>query len=74
MTDARLKRKVLRLSVEERLELAAALWESVEKAEEQPPLPAWQVATLDERIAADEAAPDQGSPWPEVKRRILNRL
>lgn len=36
-----------------------------------PPLPDWQSRLLDERIAEDDAAPDSGSPWPEVKKRIL---
>jgi len=39
-----------------------------------PPLADWQRQLLDERIAEDDAAPDSGSPWPEVKKRILAAL
>jgi len=48
--------------------------ESLEQEPAQPPLPAWQRDLLDERIAADDAEPDAGSSWEEVKRRILATL
>ncbi len=74
MTSIELKREVLRLPVEERLELAEAIWESVEECGAQPPLPEWQRQILDERIEADEAQPDAGSSWGDVKKRILDSL
>jgi putative addiction module component (TIGR02574 family) len=74
MTKAELKSEALQLPVEDRLELAEALWESLEQEPGQIELPAWQREILDERLAADDAAPDAGSPWEEVKRRILAKL
>jgi putative addiction module component (TIGR02574 family) len=73
MTRIEIEREALRLSMEERLELAEAIWNSVGM---EPPLPLqdWQRQILDDRIAADDAAPEAGSPWPEVKRRILAAL
>ena len=71
MTKAELRSQALRLPVDERLDLAEALWESLEEESAQPALPDWQRQILDERLAADDAAPDAGSPWQEVKRRIL---
>jgi putative addiction module component (TIGR02574 family) len=56
------------------MELAEALWESLEQEAVQPALPDWQRRILEERIAAADAAPDEGSPWEEVKQRILSRL
>ena len=70
MTKSQLRREALDLPVEERLELAEALWESVEAAAQQPPLPDWQRQILDERIAADDADLEAGSPWQEVKQRM----
>lgn len=64
----------MRLPLEERLELAEAIWQRLEQEPAQPTLPAWQQELLDERISADDAAPDAGSPWEEVKRRILSTL
>jgi putative addiction module component (TIGR02574 family) len=74
MTKVELKREILSLPVEERLELAETIWDSLEQSAEQPPLPEWQRRTLDERIASDDADPDAGSPWEEVKQRILASL
>lgn len=74
MTRVELKREILRLPIEERLELAEAIWESVEESGELQALPEWQRQVLDERIAADDAQPDAGSPWGEVKKRILDSL
>jgi putative addiction module component (TIGR02574 family) len=74
MTQAELKSRALQLPVDQRLDLAEALWESLDQEPAQPALPAWQRQILDERIAADDAAPDAGSPWQEVKKRILSSL
>jgi putative addiction module component (TIGR02574 family) len=61
MTKTDLQREVLRLSVEDQLDLAEAIWDRVEHADPQPPLPDWQRSLLDERISADDAEPDAGS-------------
>ncbi|MDP9122953.1 MAG: addiction module protein [Acidobacteriota bacterium] len=74
MTKAELQSEALQLSVQDRLELAEVLWESLEQEPVQPELPAWQREILDERLAADDAAPEAGSPWEEVKQRILAQL
>jgi putative addiction module component (TIGR02574 family) len=74
MTKSELKREVLQLPAQERHELAEALWESLEREARQPEIPQWQRDLLDERIAGDEANPEAGSPWDEVKRRILSSL
>jgi putative addiction module component (TIGR02574 family) len=41
---------------------------------DQSPLPDWQREILDERIAEEDANPDAGSPWHEVKQRIRAHL
>jgi len=74
MTKTELRSQALQLPVDERLELAEALWESLEQEAVPPALPEWQQRLLEERIAADDAAPEEGSPWAEVKQRILSRL
>ena len=74
MTKVELKREILSLPMEERLELAETIWDSLEQSAKQPALPEWQRRLLDERIAADDNDPDAGSPWEEVKQRILASL
>lgn len=74
MTKTQIQREALQLPVDERLEIAEAIWESVESSAAQPPIPEWQRKILEERIAEDDADPEAGSPWEEVKRRILSTL
>jgi len=71
---AEVERAALELSATERLEVAAALFESVEQDAEQPPLPEWQRNVLDERIAEDDAGCDPDEPWEDAKRQILANL
>lgn len=74
MTKDELKREALKLPPEERLKLAEALWESLERDGIQPEIPQWQRDLLDERLAEAEANPEAMEPWDEVKRRILSSL
>jgi putative addiction module component (TIGR02574 family) len=69
-----IRQEALQLSVEERIELAETLWESLENVPRQWPMPDWQRQLLDERIAEDDQEIHPGSPWPEVKQRILTQL
>jgi putative addiction module component (TIGR02574 family) len=73
MTKRQIQQEVLQLSVDEQLELAEAIWDRLEK-EPQPTIPEWQKRLLDECIAEDDADLDAGSPWTEVKQRILASL
>jgi putative addiction module component (TIGR02574 family) len=41
---------------------------------DQSTIPDWQRQILDERITEDDADPEGGSPWEEVKRRIIANL
>jgi putative addiction module component (TIGR02574 family) len=62
-----------RLSPEDRLSLAEALWESVIVEEPDSGLAAGQRAELERRYAESVAAPGVGSTWDEVKQRALAR-
>ncbi len=62
-----------RLSVEERIELARELWDSVEYEIERSPLTEAQRTELERRLADSIARPDAVIPWEEVKARALAR-
>ena len=64
---------VLELPIAERLKLVEAIWDSIAEAPEALALTDAQRAELDRRIEEYEKNPDEGSPWPEVKARILKR-
>jgi len=68
MTRDDIQRAALKLPPDDRRELVDVLWESLESDSE--PLPNWQRRLLDERLAALEADPAEGSTWDEVEKRI----
>jgi putative addiction module component (TIGR02574 family) len=49
-------------------------WENPEADLQESPLPDWQRRLLDERMAEEDADPEAGSSWEEVKQRILDAL
>jgi putative addiction module component (TIGR02574 family) len=64
--------EILELPVEQRLKLVEAIWESIAEFPDAIPLTEAQKRELDRRIEDLERNPDAGSPWSEVKARILS--
>ena len=65
--------EVLALPVAERLKLVETIWDSIAEIPEALELTKAQEAELDRRLDAYRKDPNAGSPWPEVKARILKR-
>jgi putative addiction module component (TIGR02574 family) len=65
--------EVLELPVADRLRLVEAIWDSITECPEQLELSEAQRAELDRRLEAWRENPEAGSPWPEVKAKILHR-
>ena len=63
---------VLELPVEERLELVGDIWDSIAQVPDAVELNPAQRAELDRRLEAYRRDPKAGSPWAEVKARILS--
>ena len=64
--------EVLSMSVVDRIRLVQAIWDSIADGAEEIPLTASQRAVLDECYAEYLANPAEGSPWSEVKARLLS--
>jgi putative addiction module component (TIGR02574 family) len=62
-----------RLSIEQRLELAQRLWDSVAADLERQPLTSAQRAELERRVAAADANPAEGVPWEVVRAEARAR-
>ncbi len=62
-----------RLSAEDRLMLAEAIWDSVAQEMERAPLSEGQRKELERRLADSIARPDAVTPWEVVKARALAR-
>ena len=62
---------LLELPVSERLQLVEDLWDSIAEVPEAIELSEEQRTDLDRRLEAYHKDPETGSPWNEVKERIL---
>ena len=64
-----------RLSIAERLQLVADIWDSIAADADAESLPVSEAdkALLDERLAEQNANPGTGAPWTEVRARIVDR-
>lgn len=63
---------VLELPVSERLELVGDIWDSIAQVPDRVELTDSQRAELDRRLEAYRRDPKAGSPWSDVKARILS--
>lgn len=61
------------LSIEERLEIAQQLWDSVAEELQQQPLSEAQRCELERRIVAANARPDEGVAWETVREEARAR-
>jgi len=57
----------------EKLELVEELWADIAAQSDALPLPDWHVRELDRSLAEYQANPREGSPWSEVRARIIAR-
>jgi putative addiction module component (TIGR02574 family) len=69
MSLAANRAEIDRLTVEERLELIGRIWDGL--SETAPPIPEWHLAEVKRRRAAALADPEAGTPWTEVKARLV---
>jgi putative addiction module component (TIGR02574 family) len=62
-----------RLSLDDRLAVAEALWDSVVREAEASPLTPAQRAELERRLADSIARPEAVTPWEQIKARARAR-
>jgi putative addiction module component (TIGR02574 family) len=70
MSMTKLSPEILALSVEDRIQLAMAIWDSV--AQETIELSDENKQLLDERLRQHEANPDEGESWEVVRAKLFN--
>jgi len=69
-THSLLKVDISELSIAERIQLAADLWDSILEQQAELPLTDTQQQELDRRLEKYQQAPTAGSTWEEVKQRL----
>jgi putative addiction module component (TIGR02574 family) len=72
MRRSELWAELMKLTPEERIELAQDLWDTI-KSEDLPPLTADELDELDRRLAEHQRDPSTAVPWEDVKARLLAR-
>jgi putative addiction module component (TIGR02574 family) len=65
--------EIASLSVDERIRLVEAIWESITTEPGQPELTEAQQQEIERRLAAHTASPEDVVPWEEVKGQALAR-
>jgi putative addiction module component (TIGR02574 family) len=63
-----------RLPRDQRIALVQEIWDTIAAESSQPLLTQAQCRELERRVAEDDAHPDDGVPWEQVKAQILSRL
>jgi putative addiction module component (TIGR02574 family) len=61
---------LFQLPVQERMDLAQALWDSVAEDDSEYSLPQWQLDELEARIARHKAGKTTLVSWDEVRQRL----
>jgi putative addiction module component (TIGR02574 family) len=61
----------LELPISERIQLVTEIWDSIAECPDKIELTDATRELLRKRLAAYRANPEAGSPWEDVKRRIL---
>ena len=70
MTTRSTLSEILLLSVDERIQLAQDIWDSIAAVPEAVTLTDDQRQELDRRLAAYEENPDEGIPWEEFRKQF----
>ena len=65
--------EITSLSVDDRIRLVEAIWESITAEPGQPELTEAQQEELERRLKAHAAFPEHVVPWEEVKAQALAR-
>lgn len=71
MVDPTLLRQATSLTVDERLELIGAVWDSIDHTSR--PVSPDVAALVEERVADAHARPLDGTPWDELRRQLRGR-
>ena len=67
MTKQALLSEILRLPLEERIELLGEAWDAIAASPQDVPIPEWHVRELEHRLADPNA---EYVPWEEVRDRL----
>jgi putative addiction module component (TIGR02574 family) len=67
------ERDIDELTISQRLDLIALLWDSIPDTVDALPVPEWHRQELERRLAAADAHPEAAIPWEQVKARLREK-
>ena len=70
MTPKTLLDEILRLPIEQRIQLVGDVWDSIASSPDAVPVPDWHKAELDRRL--DHPDPRPSLSWDEVRAKLRN--
>ena len=62
---------IAEMPIQQRIQLVEDIWDSIAELPESVKIPSWHKKELEVRLKAYHANPNEGTPWSEVKMRIL---
>lgn len=63
-----------KMSVEDRIQLAVAIWDSIAESSPSPLVTDLQKAELERRLQDKKDNPDDFTPWAQIRTEALARL
>jgi putative addiction module component (TIGR02574 family) len=63
-----------RMTVQQRIELVQAIWDSIAADTEATPLSEAHIQEIDRRLAAHNANPQASIPWDQIEAEALARI
>jgi putative addiction module component (TIGR02574 family) len=63
--------EIAEMPIQQRIQLVEDIWDSIAEMPEAVEIPEWHKRELEKRLEAYHANPNEGSPWQDVKKRIL---
>ncbi|MDH5553113.1 MAG: addiction module protein [Nitrosomonas sp.] len=63
--------EIAEMPIQMRIQLVEDIWDSIAEMPDAMEIPQWHRQELDKRLEAYHANPSEGSPWKDVKKRIL---
>lgn len=64
---------IAEMPLDQRIQLVEDIWDSIADLPESVTVPEWHKEELDRRLDAYHDNPNEGSPWRDVKNRIMSR-
>lgn len=62
--------EIKQLPIADRLSVIEDIWDSIASESTQIDVPQWHREVLRQRLAAHRVNRTEGTPWPEIRRRI----